>query len=82
MDFDKCILDSYDVFVFANKMSVFTQVRSVRVIQNWVRAGMPSYRRKVDEANPLDTAVLDAASACSPRTTLVEAKALDAVINV
>jgi hypothetical protein len=26
VDLDKCLLDSYDVFIFSNKMSAFTQV--------------------------------------------------------
>ena len=93
VDVDKCLLHSYGIFLFANKMEGFVKLRSIRVLQQWVRDGMPSYSPKGEEemnATTTTTCESDVVTSnnlspdnklSSPRKALEEARQLDTAIN-
>jgi hypothetical protein len=85
--FDSAMLLSYDIFVFAHKMSGFSKVRAVRTIQAWVRKGMPALRRghKLEQWEIEEQEVVEKQASerpiVSPRVRLDEARQLDGELN-
>ena len=76
VDFDKTMLHAAPVFVFAHRMMGFTRFRAIRIIQSWVRRGMPALERYEPEGRD-ELAGFVARS----RDKLEMAKQLDEEIN-